>query len=163
MGFQLMFATTRNGASSIDCQTPTPAATLLQPMEELLVILCQFFFEVVLQVLAELPWELITSNRKPPNPNGPALWVILSLLAGAGVGGLSLIFFPTTLLHSPTARLDNLLVAPALSAFASFSFATFRPTLAPNPSNPKSRALYAACFTFALAIIRFTYATRPRR
>jgi hypothetical protein len=129
-------------------------------VEELLVVILQFVFEIGLQVLAELPWDGFVSSGDSKGPKSPtALWVVLSLLAGGAIGGLSLLIFPHTLLHWSSARMANLLVAPAVSALVVLGVASLRPPR-PGQINAKDRALYAACFTFALAIIRFTYAQR---
>jgi hypothetical protein len=132
-------------------------------MEDLLIVILQFFFEVLLQVLAELPWDLFVGSRQtsPNHEAGPGLWVVLSLAAGAGFGGISLLVFPTTLLHWSAARMANLIVAPAISGFVSFSFWRARKRAAVNRSDAKMRAVYAGCFTFGLAVIRFTFAGRP--
>ena len=129
-------------------------------MEDLLVLILQFIFEVLLEVLAELPWDLFIGSREPsvPHEAGPGLWIFLSLAAGAGIGGLSLLFFPTTLLHWGGARMANLLAAPAISALVSIGFS--RRTSGTQTHNV--RAFCAASFTFALAVIRFTFASRPQ-
>ncbi|HEX4796823.1 MAG TPA: hypothetical protein VH370_23730 [Humisphaera sp.] len=135
-------------------------------MEDVLILILQFIFEVGLQVLAELPWDLFVGRRQtasnPNRPAGPGVWIFLSLIAGAAVGGLSLLIFPTTLLHLPATRMANLAVAPAISGFASAGFSRLWPNRR-KPGDPAIRPIAAACFTFALAVIRFTYAARPPR
>jgi hypothetical protein len=132
-------------------------------MEDLLIVILQFFFEVLLQVLAELPWDLFVGSRQKSTDweAGPGAWIFLSLAAGAGIGGISLLVFPTTLLHSSRARMANLIVAPAISGLVSFSFWRARKGVKVNRSDAEMRAVYAACFTFGLAVIRFAYAGRP--
>ena len=137
-------------------------------MEDLIVVILQLIFEVALQVLAEMPWDLFIDSRmstskpaRPARPAGPGLWIFLSLVAGAAVGGLSLLIFPTTLLHWPSVRMLNLVIAPAISALASIGFSRVRLGRNRKPGDPTARAVFAACFTFALALIRFTYAARP--
>ena len=132
-------------------------------MEELLIVIFQFTFEILLQVLAELPWDLFLGSRQTtstPQSNS-GLWIVLSLIAGGSIGGLSLFVFPTALLHWRSARMANLIVAPTVSALASLYFSRSFTARRGNRSNPNIRAICAACFTFALAIIRFTYASRP--
>lgn len=132
-------------------------------MEEILVVILQVIFELALQVLAELPWDLFVGSRESASPRetGPGLWVVLSLVAGGAVGGISLLIFPETLIHWSDARMANLLVAPALTGCVAFAFS--RSTIGPTgkPSHPRLRGVCAACFTLAVALIRFTYATRP--
>ena len=131
-------------------------------MEDLLIVIFQFFFEMVLQVLAELPWDVWVGSRQSAvhcEP-GPGLWIVLSLIAGGCVGGASLLIFPTTLLHWGSARMANLVVAPFTSAFVSHSLSRWSRSRRGNEPYPKIRTVCAACFTFALAVIRFTYATR---
>src|ERR1700710_2348532 len=110
-------------------------------MEELFVIILQVTLEIFVQVLAELPWDLFISARgsgfqstAPARP-GAVFWGFLSLVAGGSLGGASLLVFPTTLLHWGAARMANLLIAPAASAFVSYFFAGIAPVGA-RPFNP---------------------------
>ena len=133
-------------------------------MEEFLVILLQFVFEVLLQALAELPWDAFIgtgSSRSGGSEAYDGLWIVLSLIAGAALGGASLLLFPTTLLHWGGLRMANLVVAPAVSAYISLFFTRRRSAETTPRTNGTTRAVCAACFTFALAIVRFTYAARP--
>jgi len=134
-------------------------------MEEVLVLILQFIFEVGLQILAELPWDLVVSSRPASsrynNDGGPGLWIVLSLIAGAAVGGFSLLIFPMTWLHLPATRMANLIVAPTVSGYVSAGFAKYWAGRKGKPANPAIRVTCAACFTLALALVRFTYATRP--
>jgi len=133
-------------------------------MEEFLVVLFQFLFEVVLQVLAELPWDAFVGSREIPSPKewGGWQWGALSFFAGLAVGGLSLIFLPNTLLRSGGVRMINLLVAPTMSGLVAFTFSNVQKSRSKSKgADPSLRAVCAACFTLALALIRFTYATRP--
>ena len=132
-------------------------------MEELLVLILQFFFEVIFQVLLEWPWDEILKSRKNGSNSEShlGLWIVLSFFAGAFVGLASLIALPNTLLHSGTARMANLVVAPTISALVPLLLSRSSKRRGGNRPSPKTRAICAACFTFALAIIRFTYAGRP--
>ena len=93
----------------------SPPATNSDPMEELLIVVFQFLFEILIQVLIELPWDQFLRSRPSPSHSktSPGLWIILSLAIGASIGGVSLLIFPTTLLHWSSARNAYLIAAPS--------------------------------------------------
>ena len=65
-------------------------------MEELLIALFQFFFEVVLQILAELPWDIFIGVResKGDQSSRNGGWILVRLLMGGAVGAVSLLVRP---------------------------------------------------------------------
>jgi len=128
-------------------------------MEELLIILFQFFFEVILQVLAELPWDIGISRREDWSVERPFLFALLSLAFGLLLGGLSLALFPHTFLHHPWLRIANLLVSPLATGGTSWSIASLRKKGSPQVS-PGHHFAYSFLFSLAFAAIRFTYALR---
>ena len=137
-------------------------------MEELLIVIFQFIFEILLQVLAELPWDLFLGSRPTASQSGVRLGPLdcaqyhrrrshrRAIPAGfphcaaalghcshgqsdRGPDGIG-IHFHSILRRSPS--------PPATRQYRS-NF---------NISAPSARR----CFTFALALIRFTVCTsRP--
>ena len=132
-------------------------------MEEILIALFQFFFEVVLQILAELPWDIFVglreSKRDQPSRNGG--WILVSLLMGGAVGAVSLLVRPQTSIRSSAARIGYLILAPPLSAWISFLLARVLVSRGRSWVEPQLHARCAFCFALVLTVVRFTYAQRP--
>jgi hypothetical protein len=65
-------------------------------MEEILIAIFQFLFEVVLQVIAELPLDLYVGSRESKRDQSTRKyeWIFVSLLMGGAVGGVSLLVRP---------------------------------------------------------------------
>src|ERR1700761_266771 len=93
-------------------------------MEEFLILLLQFVFEMLLEVLGSLPWDAF-SYRWDDKDQGFGLGV-LAFTAGCLLGGASLLMFPHTLLHHGWSRIGNLVVAPLLSGLVARSMAKWR-------------------------------------
>ena len=128
-------------------------------MEELIVLLAQFLFEVVLNVLGNVPFEWLSRSRKTPDP--PAVWptAMAWFLLGALIGWLSTLLISHTLITLPTLRVLNLLVSPIASALLSHASAQHRSKLNPNIT-PRNHFWYAFWFTFGLVLARLAYALR---
>ncbi|GAB3253084.1 hypothetical protein GCM10027296_20090 [Chitinimonas naiadis] len=124
-------------------------------MEEILILIAQFLIEVVAQVLIELPFEF-SKGRKDRPEEGSWLRYMVFLFIGGLAGGVSLYFFPGTLLHQPWLRVANLLVAPLLSAALAQAIAEHRRDANPFIS-PSVHAWTAFWFTLGLAGVRFAY------
>lgn len=132
-------------------------------MEELLIAIFQFFFEVVLQTLMELPWDICVSSRESRRNQSPNKfqWLFLSLLMGGAVGSISLWIWPNTAMRSSGLRLAYLLLAPPCSAWISFLVARCLAHRSRPWIQPGLHAQCAFCFTLVLTVVRFTYAHRP--
>jgi hypothetical protein len=132
-------------------------------MEEFLILVFQFIFEVVLQVLAELPFDLFVGSRefKRDQSSKGFEWIFVSLVMGGAVGAISLFVRPNTLLKSGTARIAYLILAPLLSAWFSFVLARLLAGRGRSWIIPKRHAICAFCFALVLTVVRFTYAQRP--
>ncbi len=133
-------------------------------MEEILIIVFQFLFEVVLQILAELPWDLFLSSRgRSIEPSSDeSLWITLSFLLGGAVAMASLYLRPNTYLKHSSTRIAYLVFAPVCSAGVSFLLARYNAKRTPSYYSPKLHATCAFCFALVLTVVRFTYAHRPK-
>jgi len=124
-------------------------------MEEILLVIIQFLIEVVGQVLLELPFEF-GDWRRSELERGSWQRYTAALLLGGLIGGISLWFFPHTMLHQPWLRLANLVAAPLLSAALAHTIASSR---MPQRSHivPAVHGWTAFCFTLGVATVRFAY------
>jgi hypothetical protein len=131
-------------------------------MEEFLVLVFQLIFEVVVQVLAELPFDLFVGSRefKRDQSSKEFEWILVSLVMGGVVGVISLLVRPNTLLKSGTARIAYLILAPLISAWCSFGLSQLLAGRGRNWITPKRHAICAFCFALVLTVVRFTYAHR---
>ncbi len=127
-------------------------------MEELLIIIFQFLFEFVLNVLSGIPFDWPSKNRKIPEPESILLQCFLWFCGGCLLAGVSLLIFKRTLISIPALRIVNLVLAPIVSGLVSRSIASRR-SLDNKFIVPRNHFWYAFWFTLGLVIIRFTYAT----
>ena len=132
-------------------------------MEDLLIIIFQFVFEVVLQVLAELPWDLFigSSESRSDQSSNKLKWVFVSLALGGAVGAGSLVVRPDTFLKSATGRIAYLILAAPISAWCALVLARAFVERGRTWINPRLHAICAFSFALVLTIVRFTYAHRP--
>lgn len=128
-------------------------------MEDLLI--------AILQGLLEFLWEVITywffdwpfcapkwQDRETVS------WACFTLfVVGGGLGWLSILVFPHTLITHPWARITNLVVAPITSAFLSRVLARVNFTNSLTV-DPRKRFWQAFWFTLGLTAVRFAFATR---
>lgn len=131
-------------------------------MEELLLILFHFLFEVVLQILIELPFDWLVGMResRAPQDSSSGRWYFISLLLGGAVGALSLWVFPDSFIKSSGGRVAYLVFAPLISAGCVLLLSRFRVARSKDWINPRLHALCAFWFALVLTIIRFTYVHR---
>lgn len=128
-------------------------------MEELLIVVIQFLFEFVLNVLGNLPFDLPSKNRTTPEPESIALPCFLWFCGGCALAGISLLVFKHTFITVAPLRLVNLALAPLVSAYISQAIAARRATANPFII-PRNHFWQALWFTLGLVLIRFAYATR---
>ncbi len=120
-------------------------------MEELLVIIIQFFIEVVAQVVLELPIDLLTSKTSEKTQVNFLIGLLFVFLGGA-LGGISLVVFPNSLIHSSWLRCTNLIVAPLISYHVSKRISKSKENV-----NAIIQARFALLFTFSLVAVRLAY------
>jgi hypothetical protein len=131
-------------------------------MEEFLIFLLQFLFEVVAQFLCELPWDWFVGSRewRLEAPSGSWEWACTSFLIGTGFGIISLALRPTTAIHSAAGRIAYLLLAAPISGLLSRWFAAVIRDCGRAWIDPRRHAVCAFSFTLAMTLIRFAYAHR---
>ena len=120
-------------------------------MEELLIMIVQFLVEVVAQVFFELPLDLLTSNTSEKTEVN-ILRGLLYIFLGGAAGGLSLLFFPDSLIHNSWLRRANLIVAPLISYYISKRLSKRKENV-----DPIIQARLAFIFTFSLVAVRLAY------
>jgi hypothetical protein len=128
-------------------------------MEDLLVVILQFLFELVLNVLVNVFFDWPWRSRRTPEPMHIAWRGFWWFVVGCMVGGVSLPLLPYTLIRIGALRVLNLVVAPLIAASLSQAVARRR---SETNANVIARNHYwqAFWFTVGLGIIRFAYATR---
>lgn len=132
-------------------------------MEEILIAVFQFLFEVVLQVLAEWPWDYFLGSRefRDDQWSRKMQWIIISVGMGCAVGLISLFLRPATSIRHSEWRVAYLILAPPCSAWISFTVARRLALRGRTWIHPRLHAICAFCFALALTVLRFTYARRP--
>ena len=129
-------------------------------MEELLVIIIQFLFELILNVLINIPFDWPSRNRSTPEPDGIVGVCMLWFGGGCLLGGISILVFKHTLIALAALRILNVVAAPVGSAYLSKRIAIGRSRENPN-IHPRNHFWQAFWFTLGLVLIRFAYASRP--
>ena len=132
-------------------------------MEEILIAAFQFFFEVVLQVLAELPWDWFVGSRESKRDQSSKKlgWIVVSLFMGGAVGLLSILVRPNTSIRSSALRMAYLGFAPPCSAWISWLVARWLAGRGRPWIQPRLHAICAFCFALVLTALRFAYTHRP--
>lgn len=130
-------------------------------MEFLFELLFEFFGEIIVQVvfeaLASAGLHIVRDPDAPPRTTNPWLLIIGYALLGAVAGGLSLLVFSHSLVHSPTARLINLVLAPAAGGLAMAAVGAWRKRRG-KVGIELDRFTYGYVFAFAMALVRFHWA-----
>ena len=125
-------------------------------MEELVGLLIQLLFEVVLPVLGSIPVDR-SLNRRGRNQESTFLFV--NAAAGVLVGLLSLVIYPHLLLPQPWMRIAALIVNPLLSGgLAVLVGGLVLPSH--HQVSRSSRFWHAALFAFLIGSLRFLFADR---
>jgi hypothetical protein len=133
-------------------------------MEFFLEIALQVFFEFLMQIFGEIISEIgirslteVFENRKVRNP-----WLASFgyLLIGAAVGGISLLVVRSTLIHSSTLRVLNLILTPLLAGLVMALIGLLRQRKGQQLVR-LDRFGYGFIFAFGMALIRFAFAARP--
>lgn len=125
-------------------------------MEELLAVLFQIFFEVVLQAFGSVPINFTTRSEKLDRGCG---WVLLHGGAGGLLGYLSTLVAPKLLLPYTALRIGNLLVAPLLAGGIAYLFARWARSRG-NNYDPTDHFWHGVLFAFMFGAARFAFAER---
>ena len=132
-------------------------------MEELFIALIQFFFEILLDVLLSAGWDwgfgewnTPASRTADTGHTHTGILAFFALLAGAGIGWITLCIHRDLLLPSSAWRLANLLLAPAVALV--FSLAVSGPKrVRDTPASKWPRAISSATFALGLVAMRLAY------
>ena len=123
--------------------------------------LLEILFEFLLQGVGELLIEVFSHKRRRKTPSAPMHPVIagcLWLVAGAAIGGGTLLLFPHSFIHSPTLRLVNLVLTPLMLG-AIMALIGRRRLANGQELVPLDRFSNAALFALGMGIVRYMWAT----
>lgn len=151
------------GVLAVSCFPPWAAIESLgSPVEELLIVIIQFLFETVLESLIYWPFESAADQLFGSRPARRSSRGSVPLIAGIGggvLGGISLVVWPHTWLHSPLLRIANAVSAPLISAGSAWLIASHRARHR-DRSSPRDQALFGFTFTLAFVLVRFAWGQR---
>jgi hypothetical protein len=131
-------------------------------VEEVIGLILQFVFEVVLQLFGSIGVDAATSSRhrtgKEEKEEAGCGWLVAFAVFGAICGGLSLLVAPNLLLPNVGLRIANLIAAPFLAGGLSYLVAKHVWTQRGwEPSHHFWRGFW---FALAFGLVRFAYAHR---
>lgn len=128
-------------------------------MAELLLVLLEVIAEVLLQGLAEVPFDWAL-NKREKRVHGqdrslrPVFWAIIAIVTGAGFGWLSHQLYPAPWPTTHVGRLFFLTASPLLVGAASFLFNRSRAQRGQDWTRPWVHAGCATVFALSLAVVR---------
>jgi hypothetical protein len=129
-------------------------------MEIIFEILFEVVFELILQVVGEVLFEVGLRSVSEPLKNretrNPILAFIGYGVAGAGVGGLSLLVFPQSLVPTVGFRGASLIASPILAGAAMAGMGWLRRRQGKRLLR-LDRFVYGAVFAFGMALVRFLF------
>jgi hypothetical protein len=128
-------------------------------MEELLIVIIQFLFEFLFDVIGNIPFDWPSSNRTKPESDGIFFRCFLGFCGGCLLAGASLLVVKHTFISVSALRIANVALAPIASAFLSKAIASRR-ARANVFIVPRNHFWQAFWFTLGLVLIRFAYASR---
>jgi hypothetical protein len=132
-------------------------------MEELLIVVLQGLFEVLLDVLSYLPFDLSRSASPSSSTRrdtddllaGCFLW----FMGGCVAGGLSLLVFDRSFLPTRKLRIANLVAAPVMAGFVSRTIARRREARGAF-ADPRRSFWQAFSFSLGVVLVRFAWGLR---
>ena len=126
----------------------------------LLQLIGEFLLQLILEALVELGARGVASvfkDRPAHTPLHPILAGLAYAVLGAGLGALSLHFFPTALARAGWLGIMNLVVVPVLAGLAMNALGAWRLRRDQNIIR-LDRFGYAYLFALAMAAVRFFWA-----
>lgn len=130
-------------------------------MSIILEILCDFFYEIFFQILAEILFELGCYGFSEPlnrkRRHNPILASIGYFISGGIIGAVTLFFLPSLMIHNPVLRIVNLIITPIIAGFT-MSFVGFLRRKKGQNAVSIDSFYYGALFAFSLALVRFIWA-----
>ena len=128
-------------------------------MEELLVLLIQGFFELVMFVISVFPVELFMYSWERDEDNRTFLKCFLLLLFGLALGGISVMVFPKSIISQSWLRVATLLLAPMAAGLASKTLAEYV-SRKKDDVWPKRHFWYSFSICLGGVIVRFACCAR---
>jgi hypothetical protein len=128
-------------------------------MAELLLVILEVIAEVVLQGLAEIPFDWALNKREKrahtqDRPLRPLFWAIIAIITGAGFGWLTHQLYPTPWPTSQLGRIAFLTASPLLVGASSYLFNRSRTRRGQDWTRPWIHAGCATAFALSLAVTR---------
>ena len=124
-------------------------------MEELLIAIVQFLFEVFLQSLVSVPFDFCPRRDYPDLDR---VWLtVIAFAVGVACGAGSIALVPHSYLHQPWLRIASLIASPFLAGAIAWCVAELRISYKPFLVS-RHHFWYAFTFTLGLSLVRFAYA-----
>lgn len=127
-------------------------------MEEILVAVLQFLFELFINIFSNVSFDSTFSNQSKSEPASSWDSYFWWFIGACCLGWLSLLVFKYTLIHSFSLRCTNIIFAPLISAQLSQALAVQRAKSDPLIV-PQQHYWRAFWFALGFALVRFAYAT----
>ena len=130
-------------------------------MEEILIVIITFLGKLLIESLLYFPLDIfIIFREKYGGVKADRFgWVLLSLLAGIVIGGVSVVLFSNAVLPFGWLRVLSLIMAPFLAGAIALRMSRRRNQKHLNSDN-KLHYMAAFLFTLGLLGIRFIFTTR---
>ncbi len=113
--------------------------------------IAEIFFEVVIQLLAEMGAQRLSRVRSPAHP---AISFVMYVVLGGFLGCLSYLFFPQLISH-PYARVANLILTPLAVGLSVGAIGAWRAKRGTERVR-LDKFVYGYAFALAFALARFT-------
>lgn len=129
-------------------------------MEFLIELMLELFGEVLLQVVLQAMAEAgLYAVRKPGEHAPPSPWLLVLGygLLGLLVGGVSLLVFPHSMMHSLSGRVVSLVLTPIASGLAMSLIGAWRQRRG-QQALAMDRFAYGYGFALVVALVRFAWA-----
>ena len=125
-------------------------------MEEVLVVILQLFFELLINVLGSGLLDVASRSTSAKSQEGCGIFLLHAAIGG-GLGFASTLIAPHLFLPYPWMRLLNLAVGPVIAGGVSYLIA--REVL--KKPDGSGHFLHAFLFALMFGLARFAFAVRP--
>jgi Ni/Fe-hydrogenase subunit HybB-like protein len=126
---------------------------------EILGAVLEFLFEILIQGLAEIPFDIALNQREKKGRARdfrvhPAAWIALAIVTGSAMGWISSRVWSAPWPHTATGRLSFVLLSPLVTGAASYLINRLRVRQGQDWRHPWFHAGCATLFAMALAVTR---------
>lgn len=125
------------------------------PVEEILVVVFQLFFEILLQFFGSVPINFSFGSGRFERGCG---WFLLHATIGGFLGFVSAMIAPTLFLPYVALRIANLIVSPLLAGGIAYLFASWAKSRGHSNHDPASNFWHGVLFAFMFGAARFAFA-----